>query len=324
MTHRKKLFPRLAIYLAIIAATLAIYFFVDFTEISDRIKSIGYTPSPEITALESDLALTGKAKIILAASHPTIEDRDQFNTNCASHNIEISILGCYTGEKIYLYNITNPELAGIKQTTLAHELLHAIYSRLPTQERDRLTPFLTEIYHQHLDTLESRLNNYAESNRIDELHSIIGTELADLPPTLESHYAKYFTSRTNLLTYFNAYDTKFQSIQAEADTLLPQIESLKSAIESKTTDYYDGVDELNREIADFKRRADSDYFTSEAAFRAERATLQQESDRLTTLYESINALVIECNTLVDKYNANVTIAQSLTTSINSNAAPPTL
>lgn len=311
------------IFLALAAAVVAFYFTVDFTELTDRFRGMNYEPTVEMLSLKQDLQLTEKANIIFSASHPTLETSDSFNASCSSTNHEISVLGCYAGSRIHVYNVDNSELDGIKQSTLAHEILHAAWDRLPTSDQDQLSKELQAIYDDYYDSLAPRLNLYPENNFYDELHSIVGTEFADLSDYLETHYAKYFIDQDHVVTFYDNYDHKFQALKQQADIIYETIEINQELIDAKTANYEDAVTELNSAIADFNRRASSGYFTSTTAFNAERNTLVAQQENLQSLYYEIHALVDSTNQLIEQYNQNVARTQSLLTSINSNAPPAT-
>jgi outer membrane murein-binding lipoprotein Lpp len=335
----KSLLKKLLLPLAILAVALITYFCVDFFDLSDRFAAIGYEPTPALASFESDLTLTEKGKVIFAASRPELNDRDAFNANCKSHNVDISVLGCYTNDHIYVYKVDHSELAGIEQSTLAHELLHAVWARLPDSERNRLAPLIEATYLDYRDALDSELSNYSAADRLDELHSRIGTEIlyfhADKmcvkspcpqdSDALVRHYEKYFTNRAKIVAYFEAYNGKFQSLKSAAAELFAKIENLEAAIDAKTDAYYAAIDELNARIEEFNARAASGYFTTTAAFNSERNALLTESSRLTSSYAEIAALVDECNAMIIEYNNNLARAEDLNNSINSNLKPaPTL
>ena len=148
-THQHKFIRNLCIII-ICACILAATTFVDWNIIVDRIRGSSFEPTAEMAKLKDDLNLTSRASIILAATHPTIKDREEFNRACTSSNSTVAILGCYDGQYIYIYNIDNAELAGIKQSTLAHELLHAAWDRMSTPDRTKLEPDLESIYKANL------------------------------------------------------------------------------------------------------------------------------------------------------------------------------
>ena len=308
------------ILVVIIFASLAVAaIFVDFAVLADRFRATGYEPSAEISQLAQNLKLTSKAEIIFAASWPVLEDEAAFNSSCRSTVVEISVLGCYTNQRIYIYNVENAELAGVKESTLAHELLHAAWERLGLTDQERLSPQLDAIYQENLDTLESRLDLYPDADFYNELHSIIGTEYANLPDQLETHYAQYFQNQDAVVVYFDAYNSKFQELKSAADALYAKIEQNQKLIDTKTANYNDAIAKLNAAISDFNNRANSGSFTSQAAFHAERAALVARQNQTEQLYREIDNLITTTNQLIDDYNSNIARSQTLSDSINSNA-----
>ncbi len=216
-------------------------------------------------------------------------------------------------------------LAGIQQSTIAHELLHAVWARLDDDARSELAKEIREIYAAHQDALAKHLTNYEEPRWNDELHAIIGTEFAELPDTLAQHYAKYFADHTKIIGYFNAYNSKFQALRLESENLRAQIDALKATIASETTKYENGANQLNADIADFRRRAESGFFTGRTdAFYREQASLQSRSNNLTVLYNQVNRQIGEVNNLIDHYNQNAAALTDLNDSITSPVAPPSI
>lgn len=323
MVIKNKNFALRTVALFVILASLIVaYIFVDFVAISDYFRGISYEPTVEMANLKNDLNLTKRASSIFAASRPELEDSDEFNKSCASINPEISILGCYADDKIYVYNIESPDLQGIKQSTLAHELLHAAWDRLSDNAKDQLSTELENAYEDNIEILESRLSLYPESQFYDELHSIIGTEYADLSASLEDHYARYFNDQDSIVVFYNNYNIKFQELKDEAEALYAQIETNRKLIDAKNTNYNDAAAELNAAIVDFNRRAENGYFSSVAAFNAERATLVAEQQKLDTLYAEVSALIDSTNQLIEEYNSNIANTQVLLDVINSNTDTP--
>ncbi|MCL1839579.1 hypothetical protein FWF89_01065 [Candidatus Saccharibacteria bacterium] len=305
----------------ICACILAASTFINWNIIVDRFLGFGFEPTTEMSNLKTDLDLTARARIIFFATQPAIKDRRAFNQACSSSVSEVSILGCYDGRFIFLYDINNPELAGIKQSTLAHELLHAAWDRLSTSDRSRLEPDLDAIYEANFDSLQSRLKLYPESSFYDELHSIAGTEFASLSDNLKKHYAEYFNDQNVVVSFFDKYNIKFKELKAEAEALYEQIDINQELIKAKVANYDDAVNDLAAAIIDFNRRAESGYFTSTAAFNAERATLIARQQELERLYNEIAALADDTNGLIEQYNNNIARTQLLLDSVNSNAPP---
>ncbi len=309
----------LVICLSIISATLLI----NWTQMLDRITGLSFEPTPEMTTLAENLNLTTAADIIYRSTHPTIKDRTEFNQICTSANEEISILGCFDGRQIYIFNITNPELSGIKESTLAHELLHAIWDRISPVEQIDLEKHLGTVYAEHKTELEPRLKLYSDTHFYEELHSIIGTEFAALPTALETYYAQYFVNQDTVVSYFEKYDAKFQKLKKEADDLRAQITSNIEIIDAETENYNDASAELSAAVADFNNRVESGAYTSIAAIQAERNVLLTRQSELQVLYDRINSLVITTKQLGEQYETIIAQVQFLFDSINSQTQAPT-
>ena len=317
--------------MAVAVAFLAV-FVVDYGGVADKFRAIGFEPSREMRGLMKDIAVTSRADLILWATHPTLKDQTDFNEACRSHNPEIAVMGCFTGERIFVYNVENEELAGIKQSTLAHELLHAAWERLSEPERQDLMAQLLAIYERQGGDLVARMERYPRESFYDELHSIVGTEIsvAELDATcvnfevcknggLRVHYARYFENPERVIGFFEAYNERFLELKAAADRLYAKITSQREEIEAKTTNYEDGMAGLNAEIDDFNRRVAGEYFANREAAELERSGLLVRQDALGRMYDDLAALVADTNRLIEEYNRNVARTQFLVDSINSNA-----
>ena len=300
---------------------LGLGFYFNRQIIFDTISANTYTPDSEITNIESKIRLTNNGKTVFHASRPSLESREDFNQHCDSHDSEISVLGCYTGGKIYLYNIKSDELNGVVESTAAHELLHAEWERMSPTEKSDISTAINNVYNdpRFHDLLAEDLATYDEGERLEELHSRIGTEIADLPSELENHYAKYFENQDLVVDFYNSYITPFRELSDELDSLSVDLERLDHEIEEKTNDYRQRSEQLSNRIDEFNNCANTTgCFTSEATFYARRNELVAEQSNLNTIYENINSLVNQYNNLVAEYNENVLRGENLEKVINSN------
>jgi hypothetical protein len=336
--QKQKISKKSLAFIIVALFGLSAIYLVDASYIRDEIVATFFQPSAEIVELKDRLALTRSGSRILLASEPELEDRDAFNENCDSRDPNISVLGCYASGKIHIYNIENPELVGINENTLAHEMLHAVWARLGSSEKQKLETEINKVYEARREDLDDRLKNYPEEDWIDEMHSIIGSELyivedcSDKLPAacvevsdsdiLNDHYAKYFTDRSIILTFFNNYDSKFEALKKEAEDTREQIDTLAAELDQLNAEYVRRTDELNAKIDDFNRRANNGYFSSESAFYSERSKLVAENDAVDAMYYESVDKTAAYNALIEKYNANVIRANDLSESINSNVAPP--
>lgn len=288
---------------------------------SDTFASLTYHPPAEVVALADKLDLTDEGRRIFYASRPEIETQDEFNKNCASYDTEVSTLGCYAGGKIHIYNVTDPEFSGIQESTAAHELMHAVWARAGDATRTELTTDISKVFNEtdHHSDLVAELESYDEEETTDELHSRLATELADLPESLESHYAKYFKNQDAVVAFYDSYQGPFKKLDAEFDSLSAEIESLKSEIDSLQSSYEVGAEEYAKEVEEFNRCAETPNCFTESEFNSRRAELSSKRDELEDTYEELNSLVDEYNSKIDRYNNNILRRKTLDAKVNSNS-----
>lgn len=287
--------------------------------IYDFYRGVTYEPVGEIARIRDDLRLTEKGTFLFNASRPKLSETTEFNNVCRTdRSNETAVLGCYTGDNIYVYNITDSELDGIRELTSAHELLHAAYARLSDDEKSTLASILNQVYSSNEETLEKELATYSAEERREELYVRAGTEIANLPLALEKHYAEYFTDQDLIVDFYNKYISVFRAIEAEMTALKSEIDTISATIDTKTAEYESRLTTLNANITYFNTCAAAvGCFSSESDFRLRRAILLDEQNYLNDLYNEINSLVTEYNNKVELYNADVTRTENLNQKINS-------
>ena len=296
--------------------------FTNQERIIDDIIGLGYEPSAEVVTLVDRLELTDDGMRILKASSPVIQTAGDFNENCPSVDAETSVLGCYWNRGLYIYAVDNSELDGVKESTLAHELLHAVWDRYGNQE---IANELEKVYAQNQDAFGDHMTHYSEESRVDELHSIIGTQLPDdkLTDRLLAHYAKYFKNRTQIVQYYLDYENKFKETERRLTELRDQIDADSVEINRLTANYEASVKRLNDDINTFNKRARSGYYSSkEQQFKADRERLVARQDQLESDYDYIDQKINEANALIEEYNQNVDHSTELYQSINSQITAP--
>jgi len=295
---------RLVVLLVILALGAAIY--LNLTTISDQVRAWMFHPSSAVASLDSQLDLTPTAQRIFYASTPSIEGASTLDKTCPQLEVGNPILGCYAGGAIHIYNITNQQLAGIQQVTAAHELLHAIWERLPQSERNSLGTLLMAEYKKLNDPeLESRMDYYQREEpgeMTNELHSILGTEYPNLGSELESHYAKYFKNRAKIVSYNSQYKSVFNNLNSQVSSMQADLNQELTNINTAEVQYQKDLATLTSDINDFNRRANNGYFTSESQFQSERASLVKRSNQLDAEAANINAQVDDYNSKLTTYN----------------------
>jgi hypothetical protein len=186
--------------------------------------------SPEALALADRAALSEEGRQIYAGANPTIEAAAEFRTNCVPDGPGEGALGCFDGRRIHLFGVYDPAWDGSMVSTAVHEMLHAAWQRLPGSERDRLSPFLVAASDaartepRVASVIDGEMRHYNASSvespeMVNELHSILGTQVAGLPPDLESYYARYFTDRTVIVALDASSSSTYYGIIARIDEL---------------------------------------------------------------------------------------------------------
>lgn len=269
------------------------------------------TPQPAATTLADRLSLTSGADFLYKASQTQILSSDQFNTACSNVTREQSIvLGCYTpNQHVYIYDVTDTRLNGVKEVTAAHELLHAVYDRMSFAEKKQINaeveqaaaaitePRLVETIAEYKKTEPGEIDN--------ELHSILGTEYAVLPQKLEAHYAKYFTNRAKIVAYSDAYQKQFSETEAQIKSYDEQLASLKtqiSSLESQISSLESQLNAKQDELSNLRSSNVNAYNAQVPAFNA--------------LVARYNGLVNSVTRLTAQYNQIVTTRNSLSTNLN--------
>lgn len=224
-----------------IALVICLFFvWINRLGIYDLVRLYNYHPPTEIVMLADETTMTKLARRVFYVNHPRILNKETFNQNCPNNGGEHTIiLGCYHGQQtgIYLFNVVDPQLAGVEQITAAHELLHAVYARLNTSERINVDNLLQSFYTNMLkdERLLSVIELYKKSEPdeiTNEMHSIFATEVKDLPIELENYYKKYFTNRQQVITFAEKYQQAFSSRRDQIALYDVQLVDLKTQITS--------------------------------------------------------------------------------------------
>ena len=288
----------------------------------DYYRGLTYKPSAEMIEIRNSLNLTSEGEFIFNASQPALSERDEFNENCRPTDAETAILGCYVMENIYVYNIEDDQLRGIKELTAAHELLHAVFARMSDEERDGLESDLKKVYQDNKDILKDDLKIYASSEQYEELYVRAGTEVKKLPDSLEKHYAKYFVDQDKVVSYYDSYIAVFRKLKAELETLEQEMNELNSKIDSMTLEYETRVAQYEKDVNTFNVCADTvGCFTSQWEFDTKRNALVNEMNALDALYDEISDLIAQYNEKVKVYNNDVIETNRLNDKMNSSVKP---
>lgn len=293
------------VFTLVLLAVLGIGFFFR-QDVSDWYRLRQYQPPAEVVTLADQDTMTDEGRRIFYTTHPAITGEDEFNTNCRQGNAsEYSIvLGCYVSNgglygDMYLFNINDERLSGVMQVTAAHEMLHAAYDRLSTKERERVDALLLQAYKQLPEgRIKDTIAQYEANDPTSvpsELHSILGTEVRNLPPELEEYYSQYFVNRSAVVAFSEQYEGEFARREAQVAEYDARLASLKADIESNQAK----IDSLNSELSQERAQLDALEASGDAAaFNAQVGSYNQD-------VAAYNALVAETRAQIETYNALV-------------------
>lgn len=300
----------------------SIWLWAERQYVVDAIQYYQYTPSAAVKQVSTEAGLTEDATFTFYATRPAVETSQAFNQHCQRKEADSPILGCYSANRIYIFDVTDDRLDGVKAVTAAHELLHAEYERMSDAEKQRLQPLLQAVYQKVTDTsLEARMEYYEKTEpgeSFNELHSIIGTEYASIGGELEKHYARFFNDRQSLVALHEKVNQVFEELSEEADALVNQIEKLAYSINKDTEEYNRQIADLNQAVTAFNARAArSGGFTTQDEFQAARQALVSTSDELGDFRQQIQADVAEYKVLLARLDAINAESASLNQSLDS-------
>ncbi len=318
MKHRVR-FGSLIFTILIVVTLLCAYAF------QDEFKAGDYTLTGDLSSIATSLNLTSRAQLILRATHPSLQEKENFNQNCNSHSQEIYVLGCYREDqdRLYVYNVDSSEIPGVREVTTAHEMLHAAYHRLLFWEKNDLNDQLQSAYQQLPADSDLRVSmqNYRPDEFYDELHSRLGTEVKNLPAPLERYYQRYFMDRQAIVKFNDQYHNVFTELKRETDRLKTSIETKKQAIETQTKQYQEQKQQLNTVISDFNSRAARGDLSNQSDFNTKRQAIVSRIDKLNLEYDQLKKGIEELNSEIAKYNQSIYHNNELIDQINSNSIP---
>jgi uncharacterized protein YukE len=281
----------------------------------------GYSPPATVSGLASQDTMTTYATHVFYVNHPDIEsDPSQFQKDCGQAEKTI-VLGCYHADQngIFLYDVTDPRLAGVEQVTAAHEMLHAAYDRLSSKDRNYVDGLLQDYYKNQLtdQRIIDTINSYKETEPndvVNEMHSVFGTEVSSLPAPLEAYYKRYFDNRQAVANFSSSYENEFTSREDQIKAYKAQLDQLKASIQSQETDLDNQLKRINSDRAKLDSQRSSGQI---AQYNAGVNDFNQEVNAYNNAVETLRSSIRQYNLIVGKYNAVAKELANLAQSIDS-------
>lgn len=284
MNFLRRLFPYLVLVVFIATGALL---WVNRDYLQDQLALRGYEPSTEIAALATETDMTEYGRRLFMVNKPQLQDKIAFNEACRDLGEEAAVLGCYKGNRqgIFIFDITDQRLHGIEQVTAAHEMLHQAYDRLDGNEKSRIDDLLQDFYNNNLtdESIKSKIAIYEEdgSDLANEMHSIFGTEVKNLPAELEEYYNQYFTDRQKVVAFRDASNAEFERYLKQISDYDRKLQDLRQQIDSME-------ENLKQEVTGLKT-----------------AKAELDADLAAGRVQEYNAGVAPYNSLVFRYNRDL-------------------
>ncbi len=293
--------------------------------VTDWLKLRGYVPPPVIAQLADQTSLTAKARHLLYINHPTVEDKPSFKDNCDKFDEQTIVLGCYQGvqQGIHILDVDDQRLQGVKQVTLAHETLHAAYDRLGSKEKARVDGLLRDFAGSHLQDkrIIEVLKGYEKTEpgqQLNEMHSIFGTEVQDVPVALQQYYAQYFKNRQKIVAYAAQYQAAFTTRQASIQHFDDQLQAMNATIKANTaqlTSDQASVEAGGRQLEAYKSAGSIGKYN--AGVNAYNASINGYNDLLVQTKQ----LISDYNQIVAQRNTIAAQTQELQQALDSSKLP---
>jgi len=287
-----------------------------------------FEPTTTVQGYVERSMMSEHGKFLFLASEPVVADGDGFNSVCGNEEEGSGVLGCYTSgdKRITLFDVTDPQLDGIEEVVAAHEMLHAAWDRTGIERRGELESLLEDEYVTLSadPAYSARMEIYARTEpgqRVNELHSIIGTEVAELSPELEAYYDQFFTDRAALVALHIKSNAVFEQIEAQSAALVAELDALRSSIESDTTSANAAQKQLNADIGSFNEKSDNGVFETQEEFDAARSALLARQSALDARYDDINARIATFDAKSTELEALNAQAAALNTALNITPRP---
>ena len=285
------------------------------------VRVITEARSEEVIGFADHLMLTLDARALFASNSPRIDDKRRFTRDCPiPESPGTFVLGCQGNGRIYLLRVDRPDLAVIMTVTAAHEMLHAAYSRLDPAERRRIDRLTEAAFAASTDPrlrdLVAEYDTFEPGERSNELHSLLGTEVATLSRPLERYYRRYFRDRTRVVDLFTGYQSVFDTLKAQYDQLKSEVDGLEGQLNGLSAQRDAAAGEADRLTAEIESlRSEGRIEESNGLVGAQNAAV----NRARALADQFNGLVDTYNAKVDALNALAIAGQQLDDAVGTTA-----
>ena len=260
--------------------------------------------SEQLVGLVTAATMTPAARRIVASVTASVDDKSRFADDCPVKEMPGSlVLGCFGRSTLRVLRVDRADLAPVMVVSAAHEMLHGAYQRLARRERTRINREIERVYASlddpRLTALVAGYDTAEPGRRLDELHSLLPTQVSTLSPVLERYYRRYFVHRDRVVAAFESYERVFTDLEQRHDALEARLDSLQAQ-----------VDDARAQMEAAAARAD------ELGSRIDALRGQGHVDESNDLVGPQNDATNEANELVDRFNALVDQYNALVAQVN--------
>jgi hypothetical protein len=291
----------------------------------DDISLYHYQPPIVVSQLATQTTMTAAARRVFYVNHPDVEAKASFANNCPSGTEQTVVLGCYHSDQagIYLLQVSDPQLNGVEQVTAAHETLHAEYDRLSTAKRTQVDGWLEAYYAHGLTnmTIEAQIASYRKTEPdavVNEMHSLFGTEVANLPPQLEAYYTQYFTNRAAVVADYNKYQVAFSSRIDAIAADDSQLTAMKTKISNDEASLQSQQAAISAQQQMLSQERSANDIT---AYNSSVASYNARINAYNSQVEALHAEIDSYNLLVSTRNGLALEEQQLAQALSGNSVP---
>lgn len=288
--------------------------------VTDWWRLQSYSPTVEVTTLAKEDTMTDRATRIFYVNHPRVlTSAAGFHSECPQSEKTI-VLGCYHSSQagIGIYKVQDQRLNGVEEVTAAHEMLHAAYDRLSSSEKTWINAELQSFFQNsvHDQRIIETINSYKQTEPgqvVNEMHSIMGSEVNNLTPSLEAYYKRYFTNRSAITAFADKYEAEFKNRIDKINSYDQQLESLKQDIDSEEN----SLDSQLTQLQTDRQRLDSLRSSGQIAeYNAAVPGFNAEVNQYNDAVSKLKADIAEYNNLVSTRNSIASELRGLSNSID--------
>jgi hypothetical protein len=293
--------------------------------VADSVQLARYTPPPEVAALAMQANMSEDGRRAFYLTTPKIEAKKVGLKLCDKHSTEKTvILGCYVSSKgIFIQKVTDKRLSGTMQVTAAHEMLHAVYhSHMSEGEQKEISVELAKVFNTlNNPRLKKLIKIYRDrdSKQVNsELHSFLGTEVPNLGPKLEQHYAKYFVDRATVVAMAQRNEQTFAQIVSKAEAIDRQLKSMKGDLDQREQNV------KGQGISIEQQRRQLERIGNPGEYNNRLVGFNQQVNNYNGQIQVLKHQITNYNRLVKSYNALSSEEKSLNESLRNGGSPQVL